>query len=67
MEQDNTKSNIPGPSPFVPLLTMRRYGDLTGQTYEAIKAQAINGDLPTVKVGKRRMVNILKLCEIAAA
>lgn len=52
---------------FVPVMTQKQFGDLSGQTYEAVKAQVSNGHLPSLKVGKRRMVNLVALVDMAKA
>lgn len=50
---------------FVPVMTMLHFGELAGMTYDTVKAQVINGHLPSLKIGKKRMINIVALTEMA--
>lgn len=50
---------------FVPLMTQEQFGSLIGLSYDTIKAQCINGHLPTVKIGKYRMINLVALTDTA--
>ncbi|WAR44577.1 hypothetical protein [Methylomonas rapida] len=50
---------------FVPVMTMTQFGELAGMTYDSVKSQVINGNLPSIKIGKKRMVNVVALTEMA--
>lgn len=50
---------------FVPVMSMTQFGVLTGMTYDSVRSQVVNGNLPSIKVGKRRMVNIVVLTDMA--
>ncbi|MEQ3693608.1 MAG: helix-turn-helix domain-containing protein [Thalassolituus sp.] len=41
-----------------PLVTKKLFSQLTGLTEETIRGMIDRGHLPTVKVGKHRMVNV---------
>ncbi len=50
---------------FVPVMTMVHFGELAGLTYNTVKAQVINGHLPSLKIGKKRMINLVALTDMA--
>lgn len=64
MDQINEKVNVKVQA-FVPLMTQSQYAELSGLTPDSVKAQVINGHLPTVKIGKYRMINIVGLVDLA--
>lgn len=49
--------------PFVPVATYERFALLSGLTHDAVRGMADRGHLPTKKIGKRRMVNLLLLAQ----
>ena len=53
--------------PFVPLATYERFAMLSGLTADAVRGMVDRGYLPTKKVGKRRMVNLLRLVQDCAS
>lgn len=44
-----------------PVVTKRMFSQLTGLTEETVRGMVERGHLPTVKIGKHRMVNIALL------
>lgn len=52
--------------PFVPLATFERFAMLSGLTHDAVRGMADRGHLPTRKVGKRRLINLLRLTQECA-
>jgi len=53
-------SNYPA---FVPLLTIERYANSVGVTPHVVEAWIKRGYIPTHKVGRRRLVNIIALIQ----
>lgn len=54
------------PSPIIvysPLVTRERFSELSGLGEETIRGMVDKGHLPTVKVGKHRMINLALLNE----
>jgi hypothetical protein len=43
------------------LVTIDKYAEQSGLTRRSVETQINNGDLPSRKIGKRRMVNMLLL------
>lgn len=52
--------------PFIPLATYERFAMLSGLTSDAVRGMADRGHLPTKKVGKRRLINLLRLVQDCA-
>jgi excisionase family DNA binding protein len=48
-----------------PVVTKRLFAQLTGLTEETIRGMIERGHLPTVKIGKHRMVNVALLTKDA--
>lgn len=50
-------------SPFFisPPMTVERYAEIQGTTAETVHAQIKRGLLPTIKIGKRRLINTYRL------
>jgi excisionase family DNA binding protein len=48
-----------------PVVTKRLFSQLTGLTEETIRGMIERGHLPTVKIGKHRMVNVALLTKDA--
>lgn len=46
-----------------PIMSKERFSVLTGLTEDVIRNWIRNGYIPTVKVGKRRMINVAKLTQ----
>ena len=44
-----------------PVVTKRLYAQLSGHTEETIRGMVERGHLPTVKIGKHRMINLALL------
>jgi len=64
MELDEKEQGRVTVPPFqIPLavVTKQRFSELTGQDIGVIDAQVDRGLLPSVKVGKHRMVNLARL------
>lgn len=51
----------------LPLLSMPTYAAAIGLSLETVKAQVSRGLIPSVKVGKRRLVNVEALRILSAA
>jgi len=50
----------------VPVITGDKYAQLTGLTNDTVRGQMDKGVLPTIKIGRRRMINLValkKMCE----
>tara|TARA_B100001778_G_C18575593_1_gene624791 strand:+ start:60 stop:284 length:225 start_codon:yes stop_codon:yes gene_type:complete len=60
MDMDETplNSTSPGLVSAGPIVTKRLFSQLTGLTEETIRGMIERGYLPTVKIGKHRMVNV---------
>jgi excisionase family DNA binding protein len=58
MEEQLSISPIPSQSVAGPVVTKRLFSQLTGLTEETIRGMIERGHLPTVKIGKHRMVNV---------
>lgn len=46
------------PAPQVPVMTIERFSELTGLTHDTVRGQLNQGNLPIIKVGRRRLVNV---------
>jgi len=57
MESDQ-KMNIPASAPVV---TKARFSEMSGLTEETLRGMIERGHLPTLKVGKHRMINVALL------
>lgn len=57
---DTTQQNVTSSASVSagPLVTKKLFSQLTGLTEETIRGMIDRGHLPTVKVGKHRMVNV---------
>ena len=51
----------------LPLLTVQVYAAAIGLTVETVRAQVDRGYIPSIKVGKRRLVNVEALRVLSAA
>jgi hypothetical protein len=51
---------------FVPLLTREKYAEAVGLSAEVVRGQIARGYLPTVRIGRHRMVNLEALRQRAA-
>jgi excisionase family DNA binding protein len=49
------------PSPVAPLVTKARFSELSGLTEETLRGMIERGHLPTLKVGKHRLINLALL------
>lgn len=45
----------------VSLMTIDKYADITGLSRRVVESQIFRGHLPTVKIGRRRMINVVEL------
>lgn len=54
-------SNAPQVPATVPLMTIERFSELSGLTPDTIRGQLQQGNLPLIKVGRRRLVNVALL------
>ncbi|RDL42755.1 DNA-binding protein [Marinomonas piezotolerans] len=41
-----------------PIVTIEKFSDVSGLTIDTIRALISRGKLPTMKIGRRRMVNV---------
>ncbi len=48
---------------FTPVLTYERFAVLSGLSPDSVRGMADRGQLPTRKIGKRRMVNLVLLLQ----
>ena len=48
---------------FVPLMTLQHFAELSGASYRTVDEWSKRGKIPTVKIGKRRMVNVAAITE----
>lgn len=48
-------------SAFVPLMDRRQFAQYCGLTLETVEAMCCRGYLPTVKVGRRSLINVALL------
>ncbi|WP_232827798.1 DNA-binding protein [Marinomonas shanghaiensis] len=46
-----------------PILTSERFAELIGVTQDVVLSSIKRGYLPTVKIGKRRYVNVVRLTQ----
>ncbi|MCH4564364.1 DNA-binding protein [Halomonas sp. EGI 63088] len=54
-------SNAPQVPASVPVMTVERFSELSGLTADTIRGQIQQGNLPFIKVGRRRLVNVALL------
>lgn len=60
-------ANQSGMAPvFLPLMTVEAYAELAGIPFGVLTAQVDRGMWPTVKIGKRRLLNIAALWQQCA-
>lgn len=52
------KSSVPSSAP---LMTKARFSEISGLTEETLRGMIERGHLPTLKVGKHRMINVALL------
>jgi excisionase family DNA binding protein len=52
--------------PFVPIMKREKFAELSGLRPGTVQSMIENGQLPTVKVGRHRMVNVYLLFKLAA-
>ena len=50
----------------VPVLTQARFAQLVGVSSDVVRGWVARGQVPTVKIGRYRMVNVAKLRDEAA-
>jgi len=55
-----------GISPLVPVMDWEHFATLAGLEPGVVKGWIQRGDVPTVKIGKRRLINILALAQFCA-
>lgn len=48
-------------SPSAPIMTKARFSEISGLTEETLRGMIERGHLPTLKVGKHRMINVALL------
>ena len=58
MEEPNLSQVSPGLFGYGPIVTKRLFAQLTGLTEETVRGMIERGHLPTLKVGKHRMINV---------
>lgn len=51
-------TNSPQVPTTVPVMTIERFSELSGLTPNTIRGQISQGNLPMIKVGRRRLVNV---------
>ncbi|WP_431025031.1 DNA-binding protein [Halomonas sp. H5] len=49
------------PAPTVPVMTIERFAELSGLTPDTVRGQLHQGNLPLIKIGRRRLVNVALL------
>ncbi|ATJ81232.1 DNA-binding protein [Halomonas beimenensis] len=54
-------SNAPQVPANVPVMTIERFAELSGLTPDTVRGQLQQGNLPVIKVGRRRLVNVALL------
>ncbi|XKE45851.1 DNA-binding protein [Halomonas organivorans] len=54
-------SNAPQVPATVPVMTIERFAELSGLTPDTVRGQLQQGNLPVIKVGRRRLVNVALL------
>ncbi|XKE46030.1 DNA-binding protein [Halomonas organivorans] len=54
-------SNAPQVPASVPVMTIERFAELSGLTPDTVRGQLQQGNLPLIKVGRRRLVNVAML------
>lgn len=47
-----------------PVMTQERFANETGLRPEQVRGQVARGHLPTIKVGKLRMINLIQLARM---
>lgn len=50
-----------------PIMSQERFSVLAGLTEDVVRNWIRNGHIPTVKVGRRRMINVAKLTQLMIA
>ncbi|WP_244179785.1 DNA-binding protein [Salinicola salarius] len=55
------KNSAPQVPANVPVMTIERFSELSGLSFDTIKGQLQQGNLPLFKIGRRRMVNVALL------
>ena len=45
-------------APQVPIMTIERFSELSGLSPDTVRGQMNQGNLPIIKVGRRRLVNV---------
>ena len=58
---DSNLEDLSGVMFFVPEMDPKRYAELVVQTANTVRGQMDKGYLPTIKRGKRRMINMAAL------
>lgn len=48
---------------FTPAVTKEKYAEMTGLSEGVVRGQMEKGDIPTIKVGRRRLVNVAKITQ----
>ncbi len=54
-------NNAPQVPATVPVMTIERFAELSGLTPDTIRGQLQQGNLPVIKIGRRRLVNVALL------
>lgn len=60
-QQDMDNGTVQQPVLFSPVCTKERFSELTGLEVGVIQGQINNGHLPTVKIGRYRLINLVVL------
>ena len=50
---------------FVPVMDREQFATLTGLSHATVRGMIERGHLPTIRIGKRRLVNIAQLTKEA--
>ena len=53
--------HTPPATQFIPVMGRERFAELTGFSVETVRGWEAKGYLPTIKVGKHRLVNLAAL------
>lgn len=62
--QDQSEAPLIPVYPLVPVMTRQRFCELSGVSEEVARGWMQKGSVPTVKVGKRRLVNVAALTRV---
>jgi excisionase family DNA binding protein len=47
----------------IPLLSQQQFSELVGVSHDVVRCWIAKGKIPTVKIGRRRLINVAKLTQ----